>query len=485
MWAVMKALTIGGMATQFTLFRKGMGLFAILKTLGAALVVAWATTWETLKAIAAAGWALLRAQAVVGAIAQVGIFSRLRSALVVIWTTTAAAGATIWRGMALGMVAFGRAGITGLIGVFRGLLPILATFGRFLLGPWGIAIAAIAILIAKFHTQIVQVFNNIRSYISSNFSGIARMFNDLGNFILKVFNMLPQGVQNAMLAVVQIVHDAAMAVYQLFSYINPFAQHSPSLVDNVKNGMDRIMSDFARLKGIKAYTDAAYKEIARFGKLTAGINMNAQMFQQKQDRKTIAKAGGSGAALASFDRLTRMVNKLTPVLNALNAKMQAQQQVVNMWQAKLDLANNKLDRQQKILDGLNNTLGKYNDKLSAAQDRLSQYASAPLKGMQAMDDQIQANTVAQNKLKLAMMDTADKAGGSLDDLKSRLDKINGAQEMLRGKRTDLALGGAGSDILSTYDDQIKALDKQKVAYNQNASALSDMQAQLDASAACR
>jgi hypothetical protein len=89
MWAVMKALTIGGMATQFTLFRKGMGLFAILKTLGAALVVAWATTWETLKAIAAAGWALLRAQAVVGAIAQVGIFSKLRSALVVIWTTTA------------------------------------------------------------------------------------------------------------------------------------------------------------------------------------------------------------------------------------------------------------------------------------------------------------------------------------------------------------------------------------------------------------
>lgn len=459
LWAYFKAVTLVGLATQFALVRKAMGIVAIFRTLGSALIVAWRATWAMLEAISAAGWALLRAQWIAQSIIGVGIFTRLRAALIVIWTTTAAASATIWKGMALTMVAFSRAGIAGVIGVFKALIPFLLRFGKFFVSWPAVIVGAIIGIAYVFRDQIKQILVNTINYIKTGVPGIAKMFNQLGVLILKVFHMLPQGVQNAMESVVNIVAAAAKAVYSWFSYINPFAHHSPSLVENVTNGMNVVLRQFSRLGGIKAYTQAAYREVSKFGKLTAGINMDAQVQDQKSTRKDLKKAGAGPAILGSYDKLTKMLNNLTPIAQRLNDKMSAQQRIVDALSAKLD---------------------KYNAKLQAAQDSLSYYASAPLKGMQAMDDQIEANTVAQNRLKLAMMDTADKAGGSLDDLKAKMDKINGAQELLMGKRNDLAAGGAGSEITGVYDAQIKALEKQKKGYDENADALQNMQGQLDA-----
>jgi len=459
LWAYFKAVTLVGLATQFGLVRKMMGIAAIFTVLGKAMVVAWTTTWETLRVVAAAGWALLRAQAVVGAVMQVGIFARMRAALVVIWTTTAAASATIWKGMALTMVAFSRAGVTGVIGVFKALIPFLLRFGKFFLSWPAVIVAAIIGIAYVFRDQIKQIVVNTYNYIRTGIPGIAKMFNQLGTLILRVFHMLPQGVQNAMIQVVDIVAAAAKAVYSWFSYLNPFAHHSPSLVENVTKGMDVVTKQFSRLNGIKQYIQSAYREISRFGKLTAGINMNAQVQEQKQNRHELKKAGAGPAILGSYDKLTKMLNNLTPVADRLNKKMEAQQRIVDALSAKLD---------------------KYNAKLQAAQDSLSYYASAPLKGMQDMDDQIERNTVAQNRLKLAMMNMADKGGASLDDLKAKMDKINASQELLSGKRNDLAAGGAGSDITGVYDAQIKALEKQKKGYSQNADALQNMQDRLDA-----
>jgi TP901 family phage tail tape measure protein len=479
MWAIMKGITITGLATQFGLFRRAMGIFAIFKLLGTALVVGWRATWVALRGISAAGWALMRAQWAAQALLGIGIFTKLRSALIVIWETTALAGAVIWRGMALALVAFSRAGIMGVINVFKALIPFMLRFGKFLTGPWGIAILIITTLVAAFHKQIVQIFHNIWSYLQSNFSAVGKLFGELGQGISNVFHKLPQVVQNSMLAVVRTVAAAAKAVYSWFGYLNPFAHHSPSLVENVKKGMGKVVDHHKQLGGIKPHVMAAYQTVQQFGNQSAGLISNAATQQHNADRKSLRQAGASPKVIASYNHLVGLLKSLTPILDRLGAKMQAQQNVVDKWQNRVDAANRKLDVQQKILDKLNATLQKNQDKLAAAQDRLNAFASAPLKGMQAMNDKIEANTVSQNKLKLAMMNMED-AVGPLDKIKGKLDAINGAQEMLRGKRTDLALGGAGSDILKTYDDQIKALDKQKTGYITNANALQAMQDQLDA-----
>jgi TP901 family phage tail tape measure protein len=617
MWEFIKTLSIFGWLTQFKIFRKGMGLVAVMKAMGTFMIGAWSAMWGTITAITGAGWALirtewivagigvtgiwktvqiglaritvlgaaaieyitvawqvtmgaifgklrvyltglwiatwarLRAIALLAAIGEMGIwtalwtgmkvvaanaavgivtivgglwrglvaittimglgmvkvagymwrgmlalsaagavsmkllFTRLRAVLVIIWTTTAALASTIWKGMALTMVMFSRAAVVGVIGVFKGLAVFLLNFGKyflrfgkFIVGWPALIIGAVLLVVALFHDQIRQVLDNIVKMLQSAGNPIAGFFNSIGNAALDVFRMLPEGVQKSMIAVVTIVRNAALAVYGWFQYLNPFASHSPSLVDNVTKGMGVIVKQFSNLGKIKQYTDAAYKEVSRFGKLTAGLSLNADVQQHKEDRKSIKQAGGGPAALGSYNKLVGLLNKLNPLLNKIQAQLTAQQRVVDAWQAKVDRANDKLDVQQKKLDGLNDVLNKYQDQLSAAQDRLSNFASTPLKGMQAMNDQIQANTVEQNKLKLAMMNMED-ATGPLDDIKSKLDAINGAQEVLRGKRADLAAGGAGSDVLKTYDDEIAKLEKQKKGYVTSSNALQDMQTALD------
>jgi len=477
-WAAVKLMTITGMATQFVLFRKFMGIIAIMNVLGSALVVAWTRTWAMVGAVNAAGWALIKTQWIVGSIMGIGIWSRFRTAFVVLHATAAAAAATIWRGFALVLLSTSKAAIAAFLGIFTKLIPFLLKFGKFLVSPWTIAALAIMGVIYAFRDQITQVWNNIVTYLGDSTNGISRAFYSVSDAIVGAFNQLPGGVQRALVAVVTVVRDAALAVYEWFSYINPFARHSPSLVENVTQGMDTIVSKFATLGQIKKYTSAAYAEIKRFGELTAKIGMNTQAAQQKDNRKSIKKAGGGGEALQSYDKLTGMLNRLQPILKSLEGKIASQEAVVQKWQNKVDSANAALERQQDKLDKLNDKLSKYQDALQSAQADLDRFANAPLVGMQAMEDQIFANQMAQTKLRLEMMNMED-AVGTFDDIKDRMESINGLQEIMRGEQSNLRAAGAGSDILNQYDSEISKLEDQKVVYTEAAKKVNDMQVQLE------
>jgi len=401
------------------------------------------------------------------------VAANVRTGSAVVATNAAAATATIsiW-------VKFRTAVIALFMGLLKAVGVIAARLVPLLAGPWGIAIAAIIGVAYHFRDQIKQIWNNIIQYLSGESAGLSDAFGRIGDSILRLFNKLPQGVQNALVAVVTVVRDAALAVYEWFSYINPFARHSPSLVDNVTNGMTRVISEFARLSQIKQYTEAAYSEIKRFGNLTANLNVSAKKQERREDRKVL-KDAGAGKALASYNRMVVILDKLNGMLKQLETRMQAQQAIVDKWQDKVDAANDALDVQQKRLDKLQATLAKYQDKLSAAQQSLNDYASAPLVGMRAMEDQIFANEMAQVRLRYAMMQMEDVVG-TYDDLKEKMEAINGLQEILRGTQESLRAAGAGSEILDQYDSEIKKLEEQKGTYNETADQLNTMRLELEA-----
>jgi TP901 family phage tail tape measure protein len=369
--------------------------------------------------------------------------------------------------------------ILGIItGLGSRLFKITRTAMMFFVSPWGLAVAAVIGILYVFKKQIADAWDKIVNQFKKPGSDLHKFMVEVVNSIVGAFNRLPQGVQGALLAVVSIVKAAAMAVYGWFQYINPFAHHSPSLVENVTRGMAAVNNQFASLSNIKKYTSSAYAEIKRFGKLTASLGLSAAKAQQAEDRATIKKSGSS-AALGSYDRLTKILNGLTPIYNRLNGQMQAQQRVVDTWQVAVTKANNALDGQEKILNKLQDKLDGYQSKVDAAKQSMQDFASAPLVGMRAMEDQIFANTVAQNKLRLSMMDMED-AVGTLDDVRAKIEAINGAQEMLRGEQSSLRSAGAGSDITAVYDQQIKGLEEQKSQYQKNNTAINEMQSALEA-----
>src|SRR5690606_27300728 len=121
-----------------------------------------------------------------------------------------------------------------------------------LTGPWGLAVLAIIATLYFFRDQIAQIWNNI----TGGTVNLSEGFSAVGDKIQSVFKMLPEGVYNSMVAVVEIVRAAALAVYDWFSYINPFARHSPSLVENVTNGMAEVNKQFSTLSNIRKYTSA-------------------------------------------------------------------------------------------------------------------------------------------------------------------------------------------------------------------------------------
>jgi TP901 family phage tail tape measure protein len=374
--------------------------------------------------------------------------------------------------------ATGQATILTMTKAFISRMIVLVAIGASaIFSPWTLAILAIVGLAYAFRKQIEQIWNNIIQYFAGTGGTITDIFNNIADGILRAFYSLPQGVQDVMIAIVTVVRDAALAVYEWFQYINPWASHSPSLVENVTTGMTEVMRQFSGLSNIQKYTRAAYAEIKRFGEMTAKLGMSASALQAKDDRKALKKAG-AGGALVSYNKLQGILKKLNPILKQLEGRMNAQQAIVDRWQAKVDQANRKLDRQQDILNSLQGTLDKYQAKLSEAEASLDFYASAPLEGMQAMENQIFRNQMAQTRLRFEMMKFED-VNGTFDEIKSKLEAINGAQEILRGTQASLRAAGAGSDILGQYDKEMAKLDEQENKYKDAADTLGEMQARLD------
>src|SRR5207244_1300888 len=109
------------------------------------------------------------------------------------------------------------------------IIPLIFT------SPIGWAIAIALALAYKFRDKLANIWHQIVSGLGAIpagfqrvFSGIGRFFAQIGAAISTSFWKLPTSIRDAMLAVIRIVKAAAMAVYHLFSYLNPFAHHSPS-----------------------------------------------------------------------------------------------------------------------------------------------------------------------------------------------------------------------------------------------------------------
>lgn len=433
-----------------------------------------------------------------------------------------------------------------LLAVFSRIGPLLL---RVVTGPIGLIITGVLILFGLFKDQIVKIwdsiigaFHNNAGELKSSLEPLANFFAGLGRFIARVFNMLPESVRNAMLAVVRIVASAAQQVYELFQYLNPFAHHSPSLVESTEKGMGQVQGHHeATAETAKQATSATAEHVGAVHQATAavsGVSTASTQVAKPIDRKAIqsikeyerwerqaknATDAFNGSvrtqpsllksayrdidtfsqklgflntlmfkfhdqriaikkidpgALASFDKLIADLGKLNKLAAQQERAVNRQQAVVDKWAKKLDVANAAVDREQAKLDKLQKKLDSLNAELERHQQALQNWAEMPIKGERKMSDAIFENEIAQKKLRLEMMKIEDVTG-PLDKLQNKLATLQGEIEKLRGEQASLRESGAGSEITGEYDKQIKALQDQQTAIQAQAKPLQDMQDQLD------
>lgn len=355
---------------------------------------------------------------------------------------------------ASGSMAKAGAKTAGTAGLVTSLGP---TIVKALANPWVIAATLIVGILVAFWDQIVVFFQSMTNSIAQGWAS------------------LPAAIRAPLVAVVNMVRDAAMAVYEWFSYLNPWARHSPSLVEQVTTGMAEVQRQYGYIGNVGAPFMRAARDLKAFK--DAVSNLPASKAAAAEPRGVISKAGDK-KALALYDQLGKHLSTLNAAQDRLNAKINKQQAVVNTWSAALERANAALDRQQKKLDELTKVHDGLSERLSEAQTKMSEYANAPLKGMGEMEDAIFANEMAQKRLQLQIAKLGDS-----DEYKKAADQVallQGEIETLTGRRAELYAKGAGSDILGPLDDQINALrDQQKAVDTGSSDAISKAKALQD------
>jgi TP901 family phage tail tape measure protein len=460
---------IGGLKSLW--FAWGTAWIAITGTFSAGVQAAYATGYVKLAGITAAFgatmsglWTAMYTRLITIQLAATGLMSR-------IWVAFAGAGGVIGiaKKMWAGLVALWVLGGTLLN---KATLKMVLTNIKWftLLYRWPIILlTALLGVVYRFRDQIGSAWDSIVSwFVGSSNAGIQA--------VIDGWHAMPQGIANALQAVVRIISTAAQQVYEWMSYLNPFAKHSPSLVDNVKNGMATVAMHFrGGAEESKKALAGVYPAIQAFENAIKKLIGAAGSLERVADRKAIKKF--APGALAEWDALAAKLRQLEPLAAAMQARIKGQEVVVARWEKKLDKANQKLDEQRDKLERLQAVADKWQGKLSEAQDELDRYASAPLKGMREMEEQIWQNQWAQTQLRYEIM-KMEEAYGTFDDLKQKIEGVNAAQELMRGTQENLRAAGAGSEILGQYDEELKKLDEQKSSYSAAADQLGVMYAQM-------
>lgn len=327
---------------------------------------------------------------------------------------------------------------------------------------WAVVAAVAAVVVA-----ILLIFNkDFRDGVINAIKAIGR-----------VLWGLPEAFGRMLVALAHVVQRAIENIMDMLSYLNPFAHHSPSMVENVTAGIGVIIDQYARLGAIAPMLRAAAMAHNKFLAATAPVRANQMSAKRAEQRDTIREI--APAVLPAFNVEVAQIGILTAALGPLQDKIAAQQQVVDAWQASLDALSITLRDEQYELQLLGNQVDDLTKDLQSHKDALDKLMNTPIQGMNEMEDAIFANTMAQKKLQLQMLKMGD-AGQGIDDVKNKLAALNGEIEKVTSERTDLRLAGAGSDVLGPLDAQLDALKQQKDVITQQGAEVNDLQAQLEA-----
>lgn len=385
----------------------------------------------------------------------------------------------------------------GLIPAIKAVGGVIATVLGVSLGWVGVialVVAAVGALAYAFRDELAGAIEWMAAQASQVFAKLLPTFRTLMTGINRIVNagltFLPQSFHSAFMAVVQVVKNAALAVYSWLSWMNPFARHSPSLVEQVEGGTQVIAQAYDRVAKRVGASMAKVESVMR--RFTASIARAKKEAQDAETQQNLEFAVMAGANPDEFMFLVRTVREMESELESLRSEIDGQERSVGQWQKQLDAATESVDAASDKLSKLKDVVSELDDQISGSQSRLQDWLSTPVTGTYAFEDAIFSNSQAQSRLQLEinkltayildqgyavdevrtymdehadslddLADATDNANRSLlesglsaDETRNRMARLRGEIETLRGEELDLRLQGAGSDVLAGLRSQI-------------------------------
>ncbi len=354
-------------------------------------------------------------------------------------------------------------------------LPMLAgalsTMGNAALVAWAKVAAPIVIgaAIVAAILGLVYLVWHFRDEIGEALGGV-------WEGIIRAWNAAPAAIGRFFVGLARMVASAVQAIAEMLSHLNPFARHSPSLVEQVSRGVEVIASKYASLAGIGAHFRGAIVALQQWNAASAEARRILEAQDRAEARASIMAFDPSAGP--AFDQMVAGIDQLKVALDAVGREFAAQEFVVADYADALDLAERHLEALQEAADATRTELDRLGAELDIAQTALDRFADAPLVGMRAMGDAIFENEMAQKALRLELL-RLEEAGHSIEDIEGRLAALNGELEMLRGEREGLRLAGAGSDVLGPLDEQISLIEQMRRDLTTTVAPINELQKQLE------
>lgn len=293
-------------------------------------------------------------------------------------------------------------------------------------------VAAKFVLIGAAIAGVIAVAWHFRDAIAGAVTDAARWLMNLPGVVGDVFS-----------AVIRTIAQAMRVVIEWLSYLNPFARHSPSLVDNVRAGVRTILDEYASLRSIPGIIRNIANAQNAFAEATAGGRQafrRQQFAEQRQEIVAVAPNAGpaTDAMVSGIMLLESALARMVPIIAS-------QARTTAVWEARLDEVNDTLEDQNRILDKLEQTVDRYKQQLDEATERLDELASTGIAGARALEDQIFSNETAQAQLNLEILRIRQSLP-ALDDTRAGLEAMRAEANALQAEL------GYAQDQLSRFTD---------------------------------
>lgn len=269
--------------------------------------------------------------------------------------------------------------------------------------------------------------------------------------VLTGLGMLAEGFSSALSSIASTVMTLGQTIWQALQFLNPFARHSPSLVESVAQGVDIILAKFSELSMIAEPLRAAGAAVMNLAAVAqAGL---ARVEAAVREAQATVLAGLGKDVPAAFFRAQDAINALAAQLSKLEAAIQGQEMVVAGLRSQLDAATAAVRAKENAIRALEREMRTYDaavqaaeervqtlresvdqarsvveglrDAISAAQDRIRQLASTPIAGTKEYEKRLadlnqQINELQLRLIKLKLAKAPQK---EIEELEKQLEEL--------------------------------------------------------------
>lgn len=291
---------------------------------------------------------------------------------------------------------------------------------------------------------------------------------------------LAQGFATTLPAVLRTVETIGKEIYTALQWINPFARHSPSLVDQVNDGVNAILAKYGELPHIGGPLKDAAGAVQAFAAAVSG-GLQAAADAQTADAEDALSVWGEDAPRA-YAAAVQQIDALSDSLKGLSGEINDQQGVVDGYQEQIDQtqqaikdeerairdaeaglapyeqavqdATDAVNAQEKAIKAAEAALRPYEDAVASAEAAVTAQERAITAAERALRPYEQAVTAAEAAVKeqsRAVKDAEDALKPYDQALQDAEDSLKAQQDVTRDAKTEV------DRLTQSYSDAERAL----------------------------